>query len=793
LPYLYVKLLFLKPLDISEAPMPSDPLLNQPHIYTPPTEEQLRDKRRRTTITILGVFIALIGMTFLENYFLQAQSASTFGNNITVLAVFNIILILLFLLIILITRNLVKVYNERKSKIIGSKFQTKLIIAFLILALVPSILLFTVASKLFTFSIGNWFNLQTEQTLQYSMDIARDYYSGLEKRALSKAKNIERFINNEELYLKLKRDRLRTLVQEKVVEYDLTGILIYDSDLKPIVSEIDSSKLSPQTRLNYSELIQKSFDGEGVTEIQMTHGGSLMIVVVPLTETLEGKISIWGYILTLNPVFKSSLRKIETIRNTFEDYQQQSFLKLPVSANYYTTFLLITLLILFSAIWLGFYMARGITVPIQQLAEGVRRITEGDLDFKIGAKATDEIAILVDSFNTMTRELNESRLNIQYAHEDLKRTNIELDRRRNYIETILDNIGAGVVSVNKRGTITTFNKAAEKILDLKSENIFGSSYHDAFDFSSYQAIRKLSKRMNAQNKESIEEQIDLRVGENNLTLLVNVQVLRGTTGKYRGLVIVFEDLTHLIKTQKIAAWKEVAQGIAHEIKNPLTPIQLNTQRLKKKYYENREDFDRVFDESIHIITQEVEGMKELLNEFLRFSRMPTPNPRPTSLHKIIDDILISYSEHDKNLKIKKNFDPNLGAVHIDPEQIRRVFINLFENATDAIDDGGAIQISTRVLQKEKFVRIEFSDDGTGISPADREKLFLPHFTTKKRGTGLGLAIVNRIIIDHNGSIQVKDNYPRGTVFVIDLPYSPLALEAGNSSARKLHQITSSQS
>jgi len=773
--------------------MPSDPLLNQPHIYTPPTEEQLRDKRRRTTITILGVFIALIGMTFLENYFLQAQSASTFGNNITVLAVFNIILILLFLLIILITRNLVKVYNERKSKIIGSKFQTKLIIAFLILALVPSILLFTVASKLFTFSIGNWFNLQTEQTLQYSMDIARDYYSGLEKRALSKAKNIERFINNEELYLKLKRDRLRTLVQEKVVEYDLTGILIYDSDLKPIVSEIDSSKLSPQTRLNYSELIQKSFDGEGVTEIQMTHGGSLMIVVVPLTETLEGKISIWGYILTLNPVFKSSLRKIETIRNTFEDYQQQSFLKLPVSANYYTTFLLITLLILFSAIWLGFYMARGITVPIQQLAEGVRRITEGDLDFKIGAKATDEIAILVDSFNTMTRELNESRLNIQYAHEDLKRTNIELDRRRNYIETILDNIGAGVVSVNKRGTITTFNKAAEKILDLKSENIFGSSYHDAFDFSSYQAIRKLSKRMNAQNKESIEEQIDLRVGENNLTLLVNVQVLRGTTGKYRGLVIVFEDLTHLIKTQKIAAWKEVAQGIAHEIKNPLTPIQLNTQRLKKKYYENREDFDRVFDESIHIITQEVEGMKELLNEFLRFSRMPTPNPRPTSLHKIIDDILISYSEHDKNLKIKKNFDPNLGAVHIDPEQIRRVFINLFENATDAIDDGGAIQISTRVLQKEKFVRIEFSDDGTGISPADREKLFLPHFTTKKRGTGLGLAIVNRIIIDHNGSIQVKDNYPRGTVFVIDLPYSPLALEAGNSSARKLHQITSSQS
>ncbi len=774
--------------------MPSDPLISKPLAYNiSPTEKQLRDKRKRTTLTALGVFIALIGMTFLGNYFLQPQSTSTIGNNIAVLAVFNVVLILLFILILLITRNLIKVYNERKSKIIGSKFQTKLIIAFLILALVPSILLFTVASKLFTFSIGNWFNLQTEQTLEYSMDIARNYYSDLEKRALSKTKNIERFINNEELYLKVKRDRLYALAREKVVEYNLAGILIYDNNLKPIVRELDSSRLPLQTPLNFSELIKKSLDGEGVTEIQMTNRGSLMIVVVPLTETLEGKISIWGYILTLNPVLKSSLRKIETIRNTFEDYQQQSFLKIPVSANYYTTFLLITLLILFSAIWLGFYMARGITVPIQQLAEGTRRITEGDLDFKIGVQATDEIGILVDSFNTMTLQLNESQLNIQHAHEDLKKTNIELDRRKNYIETILDNIGAGVVSIDKMGYITTFNKAAEKILNLKSEKVFGSSYRDTLEFPCHQTIRKLTLRMFSQNKESMEEQIDLRIGENNLTLLVNIQILRGAARKYRGMVVVFEDLTRLIKTQKIAAWKEVAQGIAHEIKNPLTPIQLNTQRLKKKYYENREDFGQIFDESINIITQEVEGMKELLNEFLRFSRMPTPNPRPTSLHKIIDDILISYSEHDKHLKIKKSFDPNLGTVHIDPEQMRRVFTNLFENATDAVDDEGAIQISTRILQKEKLVRIEFSDDGSGISPTDREKLFLPHFTTKKRGTGLGLAIVNRIIIDHNGSIQAKDNHPRGTVFVIDIPYSPLALKTESSSSRNSHKIISAQS
>lgn len=769
--------------------MSSDRLTSSPPPYTPPEEEQLRQKRKRTTYTIFGVIVALIPLTLVENYFLEAEANASIANNILVLAVFNIIIILLFVLIILITRNLVKVYNERKSKIIGSKFQTKLIIAFLILALVPSILLFMVASKLFTFSIGNWFNLRTEQTLQYSMDIARDYYSELEGRALSKTKNLEHFIKSKKLYLKANRKRLHTLIQDKVAEYNLTGIIIYDNNLKKIVSKIDSTLLSPTTELNYGNLIQKSIDGEGVTEIQMTQGRNLMVVVAPLTEIVNKEIFIWGYILTLNPAYKSLLSKVETIKTTYQDYKQQSFLQLPVSANYYITFLLITLLILFSAIWLGFYMARGITVPIQQLAEGTRRIAEGDLNFRIGVRATDEIALLVDSFNTMTEKLNESLINTQQANESLKQTNIELDRRRNYIETILYSIGAGVISIDKKGRITTFNKAAERILHLSSEDVFGSNYRDAFDFSYHESIRKLIHKMNSQNRISIEEQMELRVDDTNSTLLINIQVLAGVSKKYRGMVIVFEDLTQLIKTQKVAAWKEVAQGIAHEIKNPLTPIQLNTQRLKKKYYENPEDFARVFDESINIISQEVEGMKDLLNEFLRFSRMPTPDPKPTSLHKIIDDILISYSEHDKNIQIKKNLDPNLAQLTIDPEQIRRVLINLFENATDAIDEGGVIQITTKILDEKKWVRIEFSDNGVGISSADREKLFLPHFTTKKRGTGLGLAIVNRIIIDHNGTIKVQDNYPKGTTFIMDLPYSQTTLKTNKILPKSFSDIS----
>ena len=763
--------------------MSSDLSTSSSSLNIPPSEDQLKQKRKRTTYTIFGVIVALIASTLVESYFLQAKANTSIANNILILVVFNIIIILLFVLIILITRNLVKVYNERKSKIIGSKFQTKLIIAFLILALVPSILLFTVASKLFSFSIGNWFNLRTEQTLQYSMDIARDYYSEFEDRSISKTKNIENFIKDRSLYLKVNRGELQTLIKNKASEYNLAGIIIFDDNLNEIASEIDSSLLSHSSKINYKNLIQKSIDGEKVTEIHMAEWHKrFMVIVLPLTQIVNKEVTIWGYVLTLTPAHKNSLGKVETIKNTFQDYKQQKFLQLPVSANYHITFLLITLLILFSAIWLGFYMARGITVPIQQLAVGTRRIAEGDLNFRIGVRATDEIGLLVDSFNAMTKELNESRIDIQQVNQNLKQTNIELDRRRNYIETILDNIGAGVISIDKKGQIATFNKAAENILQLKDENIFGANYKDAFDHSYHEPIRKLIQKMNIQNQNSIEEQINLSVKGANINLLINIQVLAGVSKKYRGMVIVFEDLTQLIKAQKVAAWKEVAQGIAHEIKNPLTPIQLNTQRLKKKYYQNRGDFAKVFDESINIITQEVEGMKDLLNEFLRFSRMPAPDPKMASLHKIIDDILISYSEHEKNIQIKKVFDPHLAQLIIDPEQIRRVLINLFENATDALDEGGTIQIQTKILHDKKGVRIEFSDDGAGISAADRDKLFLPHFTTKRRGSGLGLAIVNRIINDHNGTIKVQENHPRGTTFLIDLPYTQNNLEFQNSLA-----------
>jgi len=777
-------------LEEGNPPMSSDPSTNNPEYNSTPFEETTKRRKRPAWWTISYILLTLLGLTTLEYYFIQQQSPATTVNNLTILVIFNVIIILLFVLIVLITRNLVKLYNERKRKLLGSKFQTKLIVAFLILALVPSILLFTVASKLFTFTIGNWFNIQIEQTLQQSMDVAQDYYAQMEKTAFSRTQKIEKFITKNELFLQANRVQLNWFVNQKRNEYELGGIILYDNNRKSVASKIDKQGAPYAKSIDFQDLLEKSIDGEGVSEFRTSSQGNYLAVVKPLTENLGGQVSTWGYILTLTSISGSTQHKIQTIQNTFENYKRQSFLQLPVSASYYTTFLMITLLILFSAIWLGFYMARGITVPIQQLAEGTRRIAEGDLDFRLEIEAQDEIGYLVGSFNKMTGKLNDSQHKISMVNQDLKITNIELERRRQYIETILDNIGAGVVSLNKKGNITTFNKAAEIILKVNAKDFLGSSYRDVFDVVHQTPIREMIRQMNDQQKESIEKQIETRVDDNTINLLTNIQVLRDAGKKYIGLVIVFENLTTMIQTQKIAAWKEVAQGIAHEIKNPLTPIQLNTQRLKKKYYTDKKNFPKVFEESIDIISQEVEGMKELVNEFLRFARMPAPNPKMNSLHKVIDDIYFLYSNNDKNIVVKKNYDPNVYQVNIDADQFRRVLINLFENSMDAMNGEGLIQVSTRLNSDANNICIEFSDTGIGISPNDREKLFLPHFTTKKRGTGIGLAIVNRIVVDHNGTITVRENFPKGTIFEIELPHTPVSLGTGPSSRVRYRKTSS---
>ncbi|MBI5183134.1 MAG: HAMP domain-containing protein [Nitrospinae bacterium] len=719
----------------------------------------------------MSVIFLFILLTIIETYIQQVKVPLPIANITVVFALFNIIIILLVVLILLILRNLIKLYFERKSKIIGARFRTKLIIAFVTLSLVPSILLFIVASKLFTYSIDNWFDIHIEKSLKGSLEVAQDYYHTSEESVLFFARQMSYAISEKRMFDRGNEYYLISTVKKKQKEYGLGSIIIFNKEGEKVTEAIDSSISTDILIHDLSELLDRALKGEKITKISSMDKGKLIVGMVPISNSndINNREGTIGTVLVANYIPMTLVSKIEEIKKDFEEYKQQNLLKYPVKTGYIFTFLMITLLILFSAIWFGLYLARGITVPIQQLAVGTRSIAQGNLDFKIDIKTDDEIGILVDAFNQMTDNLRKSMFEIEKGSEDLKRTNIEMDRRMGYIETVLENIGTGVISIDNDGKILMINKAGLEILHLPAEDIKGKSYRYIFESSHLEAIRSMIKKIDKDNKESIEEQLNLMVSGRMLTLLVRVTVLRDKKDKYLGMVIVFDDLTEMIKAQKVVAWREVARGIAHEIKNPLTPIQLNTQRLRKKFKEGAPDIDNIVDECTKIIIKEVDGLKELVNEFSRFARMPESNPSLNRIHQIIEDVVLLYRGSHKDIKMVTEYDHRIDLIRIDAEQIKRVFINLIENSIHAINGGGIIEIKTFMDVSTKTVRIEVSDNGMGIHPKYRDKLFLPYFTTKKKGTGLGLAIANRIIADHNGYIKVKDNLPKGTTFVIKLP------------------------
>lgn len=727
-------------------------------------EDSLKKRRvRRIVFGIIG-FLAILTLIYIQ----ALKTPSPFGSNVLVFTLVNINIIALVVLVVLILRNLIKLYFERKGKIIGAKFKTKLIISFVGLSLVPTILLFLVASGLITNSIESWFNIQVEKSLKESLEVAQSYYVEAKKNALLHAKDIGQFIIDKKMLDKKNRIFLQNTIDKRRSEFSIDGLQVFSNDLRLIALSFNPD-ISQDLLDMDSTLLDHALKGEEQTHVRYLGKGEVIQGIAPIPSLKDNK-KVSGVTVVSYYIPVSLVSKMDMITKAFEDYKAQKILKNPIKFSYVMTFLMITLLIIFSAIWFGLYLARGITVPIQELAEGTHAIAEGNLDFKIETKATDEIGILVDSFNHMTEDLKNSKLAIERANVDLRKTNIELDQRTSYMETVLENIATGVISIDKHGKISTINKSAQLMLDLSSEDIKSKYYRDIFNAEQFEIIRRLMKQMFETERKNIESQIKVTLGAKALTLLINISVLNDKEGKYLGMVIVFEDLTEMIKAQRISAWREVAQRIAHEIKNPLTPIQLSAQRLRKKYREKSNDFEDVLDGCTNTIINEVGGLKKLVNEFSRYARMPELKIAPTEFHRIIDDVIMLYKTSHKGLTINTQYDKNINIVNVDGEQMKRVFINLIENSIEAMDNGGReIDIKTIFDSNTQAIRVEFSDEGRGIDPRVKDKLFMPYFSTKKDGTGLGLAIVNNIISDHKGKIKIEDNAPKGTKIIMELP------------------------
>lgn len=653
-------------------------------------------------------------------YFIRIGSASI-TTRVILLVLLNINIIALLTLMFFVVKALIKLYFERRERVLGSRFKTKIMAVFVTLTSIPSILLFLGASGLVTNYIDRWFTPQFRQPIDNTLDIARAVYEAERGKTLKAA---------------------RSLTSKGSI---------------PLGYSVVRLKELPD---DASDVVREAFEGREGTEVISGESGDIVRAAVP---EFSGKRRT-GVVVVESSIPAEITINAERIKNAYEDYIKLEAWKQPLKLNYLFILGFFTLLVIFTALWVSLRIAKGITNPIMRLAQATEAVASGNLDVNINVKSDDEVGLLISSFNHMVRELKEGKESLQAAY-------FESDRRRLSMENILKNIQSGVISLDADGNIILINNAGCSILDVEADKIIGKNYKEILSSIKSDSLREFIRGLRMKTLRGVEKADVWATIKGRRTMLrVSVMGLR-VEANYLGLLVVFDDLTDVIKAQRALTWQEVARRVAHEIKNPLTPIKLSTERILKKWEQKDADFPQVFERSARTIIKEVDSLRRLVDEFSRFGKMPEIIKSPTDLAAIIEQVVNLYRDY-KGINIKVSMPPDTPLIDMDGEQFKRVLINLFDNAiqaVQAIGSSGNIDVRVNLNMDTNTVYIDVADNGPGIAEEDKEKLFLPYFSTKSGGTGLGLAIANRIITELRGYLRIRDNEPKGTVFTIEMP------------------------
>ncbi|MBN2333574.1 MAG: HAMP domain-containing protein [Deltaproteobacteria bacterium] len=728
-------------------------------------------RRKREKILLLALILTLVILFYIELNFPALPADLPLSSNIIVFALININFILLLLLIFLIVRNTLKLLLERKRKIVGFRLRSKLAVAFVSLSLFPTLLLFATATGFIRYSIDSWFSAQFETALDSSLEIAQDYYKTLSEQNLQLAKAIAAEITSKGLFIGENPKPMLDYIASKRTEYNLTAIAVYAGKNHLPRATTCADGFSPAL-LHLATSANDTLYKPLSRVVPLDNGSGLIQGTAPVFSVWNEK-EILAVVVATRAVSPRMSHNFDAVSQKFSTYQQTKSMERYIKYSYVLSFLLITALIIFISIWFGFYLAKNITEPLQELALATRKIAGGELDFSIEIAASDEIGILVQSFNEMTERLKASKLEGERANLELVKTNAQLEQRRKYIEIILKNVNAGIISLDRSGKVITINETAARFFGLQAEDCLDKNYRDIFTSEIINRIRMLLKNQEQLDDHLESRELELTLPENNLHLAIRFTRLDNEQQQYVGMLVILHDLTEMVNAQKAIAWREVARRIAHEIKNPLTPIALSAQRIQRKYGSLVETGDQILHNCTSIIIKQVEVMKQLVNEFSNFARMPQAKPSMQDLHTVIKESLMLYQDAHQDCHFIFLPEARLTSFLFDPEQLKRALTNLFDNGLAAIKHvgTGTITIRTKLDKNLQIVIIEICDTGLGISEKDKSRLFEPYFSTKKTGTGLGLAIVKSIIQDHRGFIRVKDNHPRGTCFIIELPFN----------------------
>ena len=741
------------------------------------TAEQKKRKQRLIRVVIAFCLLLIPALAYLQRGLLGADFNLPVSSTILIFALININGLLLLLMVYLVLRNLVELIFERNQKIMGSRLRTRLVISFVSLSLVPTGILFVIALRFVSTSMDYWFNTNVDEALEAAHRLAQSTLQETGQQAEFTGRQLVVLMESGALNIQDLPALERVLARS--LEIDLPGspdsLVLLDSDRRELIAVRGQRLLPIMLPVIPSEAIRLA-QVHNRTEVvtQRTTIGELIQAIVPVDVQVSARPQTW-FLVTTQLVPTARLETLQAVFTGVTGYNQLVMLKAPIKLSLIIMLLIITLLILFGAIWFAFFISRSLTGPINKLAEATRRVAEGDLDFTLEKESGDEMGLLVDSFNSMTSDLLVSNRQLASTHQALQQSTEVSEQRRRYLETILENVAAGVIALDEHNRIATINRFAEELLAIQPAAFLGREYHEVLPRQHAMIVESFLAELDATGRSTIERhlRVTIRRGET-LSLQLNVTRMVDERGRSIGFVILFDNLTNLEKAQRLAAWQEVARRIAHEIKNPLTPIQLSAQRLRKRFLDRIGEDRDIFDQCTATIVAQVDEIKKLAGEFSDFARMPKLRRETADLGRLAEEVVFLYREAHRTLTITCRVDPALAPFPFDAVQVKRVLINLLDNAVTVLGDGGAIEVRVGPAPESDppMALLQVADNGPGI-PADvRLRIFEPYFSTRKSGTGLGLAIAHTIVSEHGGTIRARDNHPTGTVFTVELPLHP---------------------
>lgn len=716
-------------------------------------DENRKRRKELAIIFFVSIFLGILVTTEIFVFRLGQNLPSPYIIYFIVLV--NVNLILVLFLLFLIFRNVVKIFLEKRSKYYGSSLKSKLTIAFSTFSVIPTSLVLIISVVYLNSSFEKWFSQRMVNVIKNAATVVDSLILQEKKRSFEYGRIIAKKISHK------KNITEKDLLVFKN-NFQLDAIEFYPQLIADRISVQNQDKLQnrSQTAIPYLNLetLQKSllFNAE-VSYMQPFSSGHLLRTLTPLSGINKGVIVVSKFLDLPASV------KINDVTGSYQEFKNNLSIQDPIRSIYFVMLVLLSLVVLFAAVWYGFHLSKQLAVPLVQLGRATKRVAGGDytpLDIQSGS---DEISNLIVNFNQMTANLSASEIELQNTLKNLH-------QYTKYVEIVLSNVSAGVISVDMEGKITTINNRAKDLLKIQGQDVTGKQVKYLFSEENYKIFSGIIKSMRENKLSWLQKEIKITLADEQIPLLTHVSILKNELQEEIGRILVFDDLTPIVNAQRAAAWSEVARRIAHEIKNPLTPIRLAAERIHRKY--GQQISEKAFDDSIQMIVSQVDEMKNLVNEFSQFARMPQLKPAPGQINDNLKQTVEIYKENNPHIRFDIQLDSQMPIFKFDSQQVNRVFMNLVDNAVMALEKEltrATIAVKSEFDSHYQICKITVSDNGMGIPSTERQKVFDPYYSTKEKGTGLGLAIVKSIIEDHSGVIRALPNEPTGTKMYIEIP------------------------